>query len=101
MPQLSDLDVPRVDLVDRSAIRDPQSPEQPMRFLVFKAEKAAPKKPASSDELYHAIRTHAQAVRRPGESVEAAIRRLGWDSSPQVADLVTKYFAAIRAEGSR
>ena len=42
MPRLVDLDVPRVDLVDRAAVRDPENPDQPLRFLVFKAAAKLP-----------------------------------------------------------
>jgi hypothetical protein len=38
--ELSNLQVQRVDLVDRAAVRDPDHPDQPTRFLVWKAESA-------------------------------------------------------------
>ena len=38
--ELTNLQVQRVDLVDRAAVRDPDRPDQPSRFLVWKSETA-------------------------------------------------------------
>ena len=42
MPQLKDLDVQFVSLVDRAAVRDPQRKSEPRRFILMKREGAAP-----------------------------------------------------------
>lgn len=51
MKQLSDLHVTRVDLVDRAAVRDPDDPTQPMRFLVWKKETAPTNVPATKQAV--------------------------------------------------
>lgn len=40
MPQLTDLDVEWVSLVDRAAVRDPVEQSEPNRFLIWKREKS-------------------------------------------------------------
>lgn len=42
MPQLKDLDVQWVSLVDRAAVRDLQKTDEPRRFLIWKAENQDP-----------------------------------------------------------
>jgi hypothetical protein len=38
MPSLEDLQVDFVSLVDRAAVRDPENPDEPMRWLIWKRE---------------------------------------------------------------
>lgn len=41
MPQLTNLDVQFVSLVDRAAVRSPSNPTEPQRFLLWKSERGA------------------------------------------------------------
>lgn len=43
MPELKNLDVQWVSLVDRAAVRDPDDPTAPMRFLLAKGEQPDPR----------------------------------------------------------
>jgi chromosome segregation ATPase len=57
VPELRNLDVSWVSLVDRAAVRDPSNPSEPQRFLVWKAESGSnptPKEgamPPTTEEL--------------------------------------------------
>jgi hypothetical protein len=42
MPELRNLEVEFLSLVDRAAVRDPSSPTEPQRFLLWKKESGAP-----------------------------------------------------------
>ena len=81
--QLSNLRVQRVDLVERAAVRDPDHPDQPARFIVWKSESAPtphqmPSRVTSttSADAYAEIVKAAEWSQRDNETTEQAITRV-------------------------
>ena len=108
--ELTNLKVQRVDLVDRAAVRDPDNPDQPSRFLVWKSENAPVQKQSaatSRDGVYEEIKKAATATRQPNETDEQAVvryvtthpeqyRRYREASEPQAVDKMARASAQWR-----
>jgi hypothetical protein len=94
--ELSNLHVQRVDLVDRAAVRDPDRPDQPTRFLVWKAENA-PSDEEGTPEEEAAEGPQAEEIegrkKKPAEKAEM--------STGGKNDLPDSAFAVIKPGGSK
>lgn len=90
--ELRDLHVTRVDLVSRAAVRDPDNPDQPTRFLVMKSEAARPCVPSATpqDAAFEEIKKAAASTQGENETFEQAITRV----TSEQPDLYRRYLDA-------
>jgi hypothetical protein len=83
MPQLQDIDVQWVSIVDRAAVRDPQNKSEPRRFLLWKGEGVTPPEdtttgkeggpvPQQTPEELQAALTKAEEARAAAETAHKA-----------------------------
>lgn len=56
MAELRDLIVEEVSLVDRAAVRDPDDPDEPMRFLIWKRDWSAAERRAEQQQVSPLVR---------------------------------------------
>lgn len=74
MKRLRDLQVQEVSLVDRPAVRDPEHPTQPARFLLWKSEDGGDRRMPVDEKVLEALDTPApeSVEKRLGEVLEKA-----------------------------
>jgi hypothetical protein len=113
MPQLEDLRVDFVSLVDRAAVRDPEDPSEPMRFLLTKSETVWMSERAESAARINAslaetvaqtaaLTTRIEALKADNQQLAARIEALqkrkeeetmsttAWDTAKGQAELLRK-----------
>ncbi len=107
MPQLADVEVDFVSLVDKAAVRDPENPTEPRRFLVYKREGTPTAEGSSMSEtelreaLDKAEREKAEAQERAtaAETAKAEAERQR-DEAVAKADAPSKKPAADTEDGA-
>ncbi len=70
MPELRNLDVQWLSLVDRAAVRDPSDPDQPQRFLLWKRESGEPEPEPNLADLQALVAKTTKAIKKMSKRID-------------------------------
>lgn len=93
MPELRNVNVDFVSLVDRAAVRDPSAPSEPRRFLVWKAERGAdPNQPGGNmPQTEQELRDElAKAQKRIAKLEKKLTKQAETETEPSEAEQIDK-----------